>query len=61
MFKENGQPVQEGDYIFNPRLANTLEKIAVKGPSVFYNGSLAKDIIEEIQGFGKLPFFTNSK
>ncbi|XP_060566040.1 glutathione hydrolase 1 proenzyme-like, partial [Ruditapes philippinarum] len=39
---------QEGDTMFRPRLANTLEVIAEEGPNAFYGGSLTDSILAEI-------------
>uniref|UniRef100_A0A1I8G9W0 Gamma-glutamyltranspeptidase 1 n=1 Tax=Macrostomum lignano TaxID=282301 RepID=A0A1I8G9W0_9PLAT len=46
-----GNPYQEGDLLVDNKLADTLEKIA-NDPSTFYNGSLAKDILQEVLAAG---------
>ena len=53
--KEDGSLVQEGDILLRPKLARTLEIIA-DDPNAFYNPSsqLARDIIADIQDYGKL-------
>lgn len=40
------------DTIYRPRLGETLEIIAEKGPSAFYHGELSATICEEIQSNG---------
>ena len=49
--KRNGMPHNEGDIIRRPKLAKTLKVIAAD-PMSFYNGSLADDIIADIQEAG---------
>ncbi|XP_043527261.1 glutathione hydrolase 1 proenzyme-like isoform X3 [Frieseomelitta varia] len=40
-----------GDRIKRPRLAETLQLIAQHGPGIFYNGSIADILVEEISSF----------
>lgn len=42
----DGKPLPVGTLIYNPALADTLERIAAIGPQAFYNGELAADIAE---------------
>jgi len=42
----------EGDKITRPRLARTLEKLENAGVNDFYNGTIASQIVEEINGAG---------
>jgi gamma-glutamyltranspeptidase / glutathione hydrolase len=46
---KNGQPFQVGEIVKNPKLANTLEKIANKGTISFYEGKIAQDIVNAVQ------------
>ncbi|KAK4210023.1 hypothetical protein QBC37DRAFT_429447 [Rhypophila decipiens] len=48
-FAPNGTLVKRGDVITRKRLADTLEKIADEGADVFYEGDLAKSMIDLIQ------------
>lgn len=42
-------PIMEGETIKNPDLANSLIKLANKGPEVFYTGELAEKIASEMK------------
>ena len=53
ILKDNGQMVTEGDLIKMDRLADTLETIA-SDPASFYNGSLAEDIVADLEEAGTL-------
>ncbi len=44
--------LKENDIIRFPKLADTYKKIAEEGPDVFYNGSMAQDIVDDIQATG---------
>ncbi|XP_063050432.1 gamma-glutamyltransferase 1a isoform X3 [Engraulis encrasicolus] len=44
--------LKENDIIKFPRLADTYERIAEEGPDVFYNGSMADSIVNDIQAAG---------
>ena len=43
---------QEGDTLKNINLSNTLDKIANNGPKAFYEGDIAKMIVDEVQESG---------
>lgn len=44
--------LKENDTVRFPRLADTYQRIADEGPDVFYNGSMARTIVQDIQGAG---------
>lgn len=48
--------LKENDIVRFPKLADTYQRIAEEGPDVFYNGSMAQSIIEDIQAAGLLLF-----
>ena len=47
--KDDGSMREAGDVIRMPLLARTLRQIATYGSETFYNGSLADDIVRDIQ------------
>uniref|UniRef100_A0AAX7SSV7 Gamma-glutamyltransferase 5a n=1 Tax=Astatotilapia calliptera TaxID=8154 RepID=A0AAX7SSV7_ASTCA len=49
---ENGNLLKAGDTVKFEKLADTLEMIANEGPDVFYSGTIAKDLISDIQKEG---------
>ena len=48
-FYPNGQPLQTGATLRNPELADTLKRIATLGPTAFYSGDIAKDIVTTVK------------
>lgn len=48
-FFPGGKPLQAGDLLKNPAYANTLTRIADEGPSAFYTGELAAEIVAAAQ------------
>ncbi|XP_061527044.1 gamma-glutamyltransferase 1a [Phycodurus eques] len=44
--------LRENDVIRFPKLADTYQRIAEEGPDVFYNGSMAQRLVEDIQAAG---------
>jgi gamma-glutamyltranspeptidase/glutathione hydrolase len=53
-FSKNGAPLEAGDTLKQPDLARTLERLAVQGPSDFYEGETARLIAEEMAMHGGL-------
>jgi gamma-glutamyltranspeptidase / glutathione hydrolase len=49
-----GKPPVAGDVIRQPELAQTLRAIAKDGPSAFYRGPIAEDMVETLRGIGGL-------
>ncbi|KPP60006.1 hypothetical protein Z043_122025, partial [Scleropages formosus] len=48
----NKRPLKENETIRFVTLADTYERIAWEGPDVFYNGTLAEDLVKDIQAAG---------
>lgn len=48
----NGEILKEGDIIKFTKLAQTYRKIAEEGPNAFYEGELAKRLVDDIQKKG---------
>jgi gamma-glutamyltranspeptidase/glutathione hydrolase len=48
----DGTPPDEGEVLQNPDYADTLERLAEKGPREFYEGDLAQEIAADIQANG---------
>uniref|UniRef100_A0A8C8GIB8 Uncharacterized protein n=1 Tax=Oncorhynchus tshawytscha TaxID=74940 RepID=A0A8C8GIB8_ONCTS len=44
--------LKENDIVKFPKLADTYERIAEEGPNVFYNGTMAQTIVDDIQAAG---------
>ena len=51
--------LKENDIVRFPKLADTYQRIAEEGPDVFYSGSMAQTIVEDIQAAG-LPLSPSS-
>jgi len=47
-FYPNGVPLKEGDILKNQQYANTLKKISSEGIKGFYEGSIAKSMVESV-------------
>ncbi|XP_025930824.1 glutathione hydrolase 1 proenzyme [Apteryx rowi] len=52
VFCRGGKILHEGDIVKMPKIAHTYETIANEGADAFYTGSLAKQIIADIQSVG---------
>lgn len=50
--KPDGSPYQVGEILKQPDLAQTLNTIATKGAKEFYQGSIAKAIVKDLQANG---------
>ncbi|CAA0080636.1 Glutathione hydrolase proenzyme [BD1-7 clade bacterium] len=48
-YQANGQPKAIGTLLKNPAYANTLKQIAKQGPSVFYRGAIAEQIVNAVR------------
>lgn len=53
LLKPDGSPYVFGDQMKNPKLADLLETIANEGPSAFYSGEIAQNIILDLQDIGQ--------
>ena len=51
-FLPNGQPLQAGDLLVQPTLADSLSAIATEGPDVLYGGVLGQTIVDDVQANG---------
>ncbi|AQQ53995.1 gamma-glutamyltransferase [Planococcus lenghuensis] len=52
VFLPNGEPLEEGELLVQPDLADTLKLIRAKGTDVFYEGPIADALAETVQEFG---------
>lgn len=50
----NGEILKEDDIIKFTKLAQTYRKIAEEGPNAFYEGELAKRLVDDIQARGSV-------
>ncbi|PSU23353.1 gamma-glutamyltransferase [Photobacterium phosphoreum] len=48
-FDDQGQPIQAGQTLINQPYANTLRKIADYGQKAFYQGDIAREIVNTVQ------------
>ncbi|WP_206597503.1 gamma-glutamyltransferase [Polycladidibacter stylochi] len=48
-FLPNGTPLQVGATLKNPAYAHVLTRLAAEGPSAFYRGEIASDIVKTVQ------------
>ena len=49
---KDGSPLRAGETLRRPQLASTLEKIARRGPAVFYHGEIAEKIVAAVRSRG---------
>lgn len=52
VFYPHGKAATQGNLLKNPKLADTLEQIGEHGPSVFYTGAIAEDIVASAKAAG---------
>lgn len=52
LFYPGGEPLQAGDRLVQPALANTLDRIAREGRDGFYQGPTAQNVVEKLQAGG---------
>jgi gamma-glutamyltranspeptidase/glutathione hydrolase len=53
-YLSNGRTPRAGEIFKNPRMANTLRRIAEEGPEIFYKGEIAQKIVRCSEKFGGL-------
>ncbi|MEP6943763.1 MAG: gamma-glutamyltransferase [Betaproteobacteria bacterium] len=49
-FNADGAPLAEGQWLRNPALAETFRQLAARGGDAFYEGEIARDIVETVTG-----------
>ena len=49
VFTVNGKLLSAGDTCYKKKLAETLQAISDFGPSVFYNGTIGRRLVAEVQ------------
>ncbi len=59
IFLKNGQPYQAGERLVQTDLADTLTRIANKGPAAFYHGFIAKTIVAASKMHGGILTMTD--
>lgn len=52
VYAPRGQLLVEGDWISRPTYAKTLKRLAHEGPSILYEGAIAKDIVDTVKAKG---------
>lgn len=58
-FLPGGEPLKYGKKVKNISYAKTLRRIANEGIDIFYDGLIAKDIVNTVQDFSSNPGFLN--
>ncbi len=54
-FFPEGEPLTVGATLKNPDYANVMRQMAAEGASVIYQGEIAQDIVDTVQGFESNP------
>lgn len=49
LFYPGDEPLKAGEMLVQPELASTLEKISTKGQEGFYEGTIAKDLVDRLK------------
>lgn len=52
VYSRNGVLLVEGDWVFRPTYADTLEQIAKNGAGAFYHGDIADDVVKTVKKHG---------
>jgi gamma-glutamyltranspeptidase/glutathione hydrolase len=52
IFEPEGRPLVQGDLLRQPKLADTLDRLATEGLASFYTGPLASDIAADLAALG---------
>eukprot|EP01018_Ginkgo_biloba_P038112 Gb_20998 [translate_table: standard] len=55
----NGALLSAGDICYNEKLAQTLQAISDLGPSAFYNGTVGKSLVADVQSAGGILTFND--
>ena len=54
IFSDHGDPLEAGDYLYQPALAKTLRTISNQGGAAFYHGRIADDLLAYVHKYGGL-------
>jgi gamma-glutamyltranspeptidase/glutathione hydrolase len=54
-FYPGGRPIAEGTILTNPAYAKVMQAMAEQGASAIYQGQIAQDIVDTVQGFDLNP------
>uniref|UniRef100_A0A0C9QUN3 Glutathione hydrolase n=1 Tax=Wollemia nobilis TaxID=56998 RepID=A0A0C9QUN3_9CONI len=59
VFTVDGKILGTGDVCYNKKLGQTLQAISDFGPEAFYNGSIGKSLVADVQAAGGILTFTD--
>lgn len=59
LFFPRGEPLKAGETLRNPDLARTLRLIADSGPVAFYQGAIARRLVQDLRGQGNAMQLTD--
>ncbi|KPQ22046.1 MULTISPECIES: gamma-glutamyltransferase [unclassified Halomonas] len=54
-YDQEGEPIEVGETLKNPALAEILKRIAEEGSSAFYEGDIAQDIVDRVSEHPERP------